>query len=170
MKKIERKLLSELMKNSSRSDRELAKAIGSSQPTVSRTRKRLEEQGYIKEYTMIPDFGKLGFEIMAFTFLRYKKELTPEEFEEIKKIAEEYELMFPMTFLMVLKGMGLGYDRIIVTFHEDYSGYTEMLSRLRQFPLEVVTDVQSFLVNLKGTEHYQPFTLSKIAKYLLTKK
>jgi DNA-binding Lrp family transcriptional regulator len=56
------------MKDSRRSDRELAKAIGSSQPTVSRMIKKLESEGTIKEYTMIPDFHKLGFEILAITF------------------------------------------------------------------------------------------------------
>jgi DNA-binding Lrp family transcriptional regulator len=48
------------MKNSRKSDRQLARAIGTSQPTVTRIRSRLEKEGYIKEYTMIPDFGKLG--------------------------------------------------------------------------------------------------------------
>ena len=60
MKEIELKLISELMKNSRRSDRDLAKAIGTSQPTVSRMIGKLEKEGIIKEYTMIPDFGKLG--------------------------------------------------------------------------------------------------------------
>lgn len=60
MKNVELKLISELMKNSRRSYRELAKAVGVSQPTVSRTLKKLEKEGYIKEYTMIPDFLKLG--------------------------------------------------------------------------------------------------------------
>lgn len=57
MKKIEWKILSELMKNSKISDRELVDKIDSSQPTVNRHRKRLEKQGYIREYTMIPDFA-----------------------------------------------------------------------------------------------------------------
>jgi len=30
------------------------------QPTVSRMVKRLEKEGYLREYTMIPDFQKLG--------------------------------------------------------------------------------------------------------------
>jgi Lrp/AsnC family transcriptional regulator for asnA, asnC and gidA len=68
MKEVELKLVSELMKNSRRSDRDLAKAIGVSQPTVTRTRSRLEREGIIREYTMIPDFGKLGYKIMALTF------------------------------------------------------------------------------------------------------
>jgi DNA-binding Lrp family transcriptional regulator len=49
MKDIERRLISELMKNSRRSDRELAKALGTSQPTI--TRGKLEREGIIKEYT-----------------------------------------------------------------------------------------------------------------------
>ena len=54
------KLISELMKNSSRSGRELAKVFGVSQSAVFRTIKKLEKEGIIKECTMIPDFGKLG--------------------------------------------------------------------------------------------------------------
>ena len=65
MKDVELRLISELMKNSRRSDRELAKATGVSQPTISRMIKKLEKERIIKEYTMIPDFVKLGYEIMG---------------------------------------------------------------------------------------------------------
>jgi DNA-binding Lrp family transcriptional regulator len=47
LKDIELRLISELVKNSRRSDRELAKVLGISQPTVSRARMRLEKQGLI---------------------------------------------------------------------------------------------------------------------------
>jgi DNA-binding Lrp family transcriptional regulator len=40
MKDIELRLISELMKNSRRSDRELAKAIGISQPTIGNSSRR----------------------------------------------------------------------------------------------------------------------------------
>ena len=73
MKELERRLIAELIRNSRRSDRELAKAVGCSQPTVSRMIKRLEKEGYIKEYTMIPDFHRLGYEIMALTFIQNEK-------------------------------------------------------------------------------------------------
>lgn len=43
MKKVELKLLSELMKNARRSDRDLAKVSGTSQPIVTRARNRLEK-------------------------------------------------------------------------------------------------------------------------------
>jgi Lrp/AsnC family leucine-responsive transcriptional regulator len=66
MREIEWKVLSELMKNAKISDRELAKKIGSSQPTVTRARRKLEKEGYIREYTVIPNFRKLGIGCHAF--------------------------------------------------------------------------------------------------------
>src|SRR3989337_4373880 len=61
-------LLQELVKNSKRSDRDLAKIVGVSQPTLTRMRKRVERDSYILDYTAIPNMTKLGFEITAFTF------------------------------------------------------------------------------------------------------
>jgi len=73
MKKKEEKLriLFELIKGARRSDRELAKAVGTSQPTITRKRTKLEKEGFIKEYTVIPDLKKMGYEIIAFTFLAF---------------------------------------------------------------------------------------------------
>ena len=53
MRELDLKVISELMKNSRLSDRELSKKIGVSQPTITRTRSKLEKTGYIKEYTML---------------------------------------------------------------------------------------------------------------------
>jgi len=81
-------LLRELLKNSKRSDRDLARILGLSQPTVTRTRRKLERTGYVLEYTVIPDFTKLGYEIMAFTFMnviRYDKK-TGEPFRNVAEL------------------------------------------------------------------------------------
>ncbi|MGD0160671.1 MAG: Lrp/AsnC family transcriptional regulator [Candidatus Bathyarchaeia archaeon] len=48
MKDLEIRLISELMKNSRRSDRQIAKELGVSQPTVSRTIARLEKEGILR--------------------------------------------------------------------------------------------------------------------------
>ena len=66
------KLLLELLKDSKRSDREISKVLGVSQPTISRTRQRLSEKGIIQEFTVIPDFVKLGFQIMAISSFKLK--------------------------------------------------------------------------------------------------
>ena len=59
------KVAAELLKNSHRSDRELAKVLRTSQPTVTRIRNKLEKEGFIQEYSIIPHFVKLGFEILV---------------------------------------------------------------------------------------------------------
>jgi DNA-binding Lrp family transcriptional regulator len=48
--KVTVKLLPEMLKNSRRSDRDLAKVLGVSQPTVTRTKQRLKKE-YIRTYT-----------------------------------------------------------------------------------------------------------------------
>jgi Lrp/AsnC family transcriptional regulator for asnA, asnC and gidA len=68
LKELERKLISKLVKNSRRCDRELAKAISVSQPITTRLRTKLEKEGYLKEYTVIPNFSKIGYTIIALNF------------------------------------------------------------------------------------------------------
>ena len=52
------------MKNSHQSDRAVANRLNVSQPTITRARVELEKE-YVKEYTLIPDFPKIGYEIMV---------------------------------------------------------------------------------------------------------
>ncbi|MCW3982010.1 MAG: Lrp/AsnC family transcriptional regulator, partial [Candidatus Bathyarchaeota archaeon] len=60
MKKIDSRILAELMRNSKVSDRQLAKRVGVSQPTITRRRARLEK-GIINGYTTIPHWANLGY-------------------------------------------------------------------------------------------------------------
>ena len=106
MKELERKLIAELIRNSRRSDRELAKAVGCSQPTVSRMIKRLEKEGYIKEYTMIPDFHRLGYEIMALTFIQNEKRSGMEELEDLRTKGRELEKNSAVSALFIMNGIG----------------------------------------------------------------
>ena len=65
-------LLFEYLKDSNRSDRQIAKVLGVSQPTVSRMKSRLLEEGVVRHFSAIPDFAKMGYEIMAFSFVKFK--------------------------------------------------------------------------------------------------
>ena len=110
MKDIELKLIAELMKNSRRSDRQLAKALGVSQPTVTRTRCRLEKEGYLREYTVIPDFVKLGFQLASFILVRGRKELSAEEKEKARQISmKDMAERAPNEIVLFNRGMGGGY-------------------------------------------------------------
>jgi DNA-binding Lrp family transcriptional regulator len=171
MKDTELKLICALMKNGRRSDRELAKAIGVSQPTVTRTRIRLEKDGIIKEYTVIPDFRKLGFEVAAITFIRFIKELSDEERKELRNYSKEAEKSSRSeAILMAMNGMGLGYDQVFISFHKDYASYVKTMNEIKRFPYFDSTHLDSFLIDLTEERHFQPLTLSVIANYLLKTK
>jgi DNA-binding Lrp family transcriptional regulator len=60
---IDRKVLKELLKDSKRSQRELAKAIGVSTATVINHIARLESAGVVKDYTIMVDWERLGYEL-----------------------------------------------------------------------------------------------------------
>ena len=166
MKDIELKLISELMKNSRRSDRELAKTIHVSQPTVSRMIKKLEKNGVIEEYTMIPNFSKLGFNILTLVFTKMKKELTQDLIRKVRERVREDEKENPSSVLMALGGLGIDSDRVLVLLSEDFSTYSKYLSMVKEYPLIEIESIKSFMIDLADRRHFRPLTFSSLAKYL----
>jgi DNA-binding Lrp family transcriptional regulator len=167
MKDIERKLVSELMKNCRRSDRTLAKALGVSQPTVTRTLHKLEKEGIIKEYTIVPDFRRLGYTLLAVTFVKLKKCLSQDEVEKARESAKKSVKGVP-NLIMFERGIGMGHDGVFLSFHEDYTSFTEHKKWLTQFNFLEIFDTQSFLINLEDEIHYRSLTFSTLAQHILT--
>ncbi len=167
LRPTELRVLSELMKNSRRTDREVAKLLGISQPTVSRIRHRLERDGYVHEYTIIPDLQKLGYEILAITFVRLKQ-LSKEQTEKARKIALEIIEKGPSEIIMAVRGTGLGYAGVVVSFHENYSGYTEFLKWLRRSEGFEISETDSYIVSLADPVRYRPLTFRTLAQHILT--
>jgi DNA-binding Lrp family transcriptional regulator len=163
MKNNELRLISELVRNSRKSDRELARIIGVSQPTVTRMRTRLEKEGIIREYTMLPDFTKLGYELLVFTFLKYERPPSEEQYTEIGKEALALQEKSASSTIIVADGIGLGSDRIIVTLHRDYStysGYTRDMSKLSAYKISYVGN---FIVSLRDLRSAGLLTFSNLA-------
>ncbi|MGA3192748.1 MAG: winged helix-turn-helix transcriptional regulator [Candidatus Bathyarchaeia archaeon] len=170
LKDVELRLVSQLMKNSRRSDRELAKVLHVSQPTVSRAIKKLEKQGLIKEYTIVPDFTMLGFELMALTFISIKPTLDLTEASEARKLAEEKVKESPRNIMMLEKGIGLNHTGVVITFHKNYSAYTRFIQTFREAQTTqayVDENVESFLIDLKDKIRYRPLTLAALADHIL---
>jgi len=138
------KLLYEMMKNSKRSDREIAKIIGVSQPTITRMRQRLEKRGYIRDYTVIPDLEKLGYEIAAFTLIAIANSNVKSE-EMNKLIESNPKIVFSAS------GDGVnGKNSIMVSIHRDFTDYSKFMSELRSKWSENIRDINGFLVPLRG--------------------
>jgi DNA-binding Lrp family transcriptional regulator len=156
MKKRMWNLLLEYLKDSKRSDRELAGILGVSQPTVTRMRNKMVQDGVIQEFTIIPDFMKMGFRIMAITFTKTK--FDPELTERAKKSA-----MAKPNIVLCAFSQGLGMNGIIVSLHRDYSEYSDFLTNYMIEWRDVIEDHDCLLVSLGGTI-IKPFSLKYLAE------
>jgi DNA-binding Lrp family transcriptional regulator len=166
MKEVELKLVIELLKNSHRSDRELAKTIGISQPTISRTRERLEKRGMIKEYTIIPDYVQLGFELMSITFTKMGAGLSEQAMDDLRKRAGNTMSKHPSALILGNTGMGCNADYVAIAFHKDYSEYHEFMRDIKEFPNVNIDETRSFLINLLDKNQFQPLSFYHLAGYL----
>jgi DNA-binding Lrp family transcriptional regulator len=138
------KLLYEMMKNSKRSDREIARIIGVSQPTITRMRQRLEKRGYIRDYTVIPDLDKLGYEVVAFTLMATANSNLKSE-NMNKWIESNPRIVFSAS------GEGIrGKNSIMVSIHKDFTDYSKFMSEVRSEMPNKIKDINSFLVPLRG--------------------
>jgi len=119
MKDRELRVVIELMKDSRRSDGELARAVGVSQPSISRTRKKLEEQGTIREYTIIPDYPQLGFALMSIIFTKMRGQLSKEILDDLKKRARNTLRGHPSAMILESTGIGCNADYVAIALSQE---------------------------------------------------
>ena len=149
------KLLMELLKDSKRSDREIAKIMGVSQPTISRMRERLTDEGIIQEFTVIPDFTKMGFQIMAISSFKYK---VAKDIEGLKKL-----MMAKPNVIFSSIGEGMGKNGIIISFHKSYPEFSNFVSNLRTEGNDIIDDIDSMLIILEN-QIVKPLSLKYLAE------
>jgi DNA-binding Lrp family transcriptional regulator len=147
------KLLFALIRNSKRSDRELARALQISQPTVTRLRKILEKEA-IEQYTVIPNFSYLGFEIVALTFFRTKQLVHPLWDKGKKWAAEQPNVMFVST------GQGMDADAVMISLHRDYADFVKFYQNFRRDWGDTLQNFRTFLISVKGSVRIKPFSLN----------
>ena len=163
LKPIDYTILAALMKNSKISDRQLAKQIGVSQPTVTRRRARLEKERLL-DYTAIPDLAELGFEILAFTFATSKKPGIPEE--QVPKAKSFFAKRDDVIF--VSTGSGDNRNRMNISIHRSYSDYVAFARALESEWGESMTNRTSFIVSLKGDTIIRNLTFKHLGDYIKT--
>jgi len=157
------RLLQELVKNSKRSDRDLAKLLGVSQPTLTRMRRRLENDNYILDYTAIPNMTKLGFEIIAFTFFNVDR-FDPNTGDLDKAVGERAHKWVGHNSKVIFAagGEGLhGKNCMMITIHRDFTEYTDFVTDLRGQWAHKIKDMETFLVSLKA-KMPKPFSFRNI--------
>jgi hypothetical protein len=117
----------------------------------------------IKEYTMIPDFRKLGYEIMGITFIG-EEEINKEEMAELEKAVADLERKTPYASLMAVNGMGYGKSKMFITFYRNYARFVEAMQMTRNLPHVSAKGIESFLVDLNDENNYRVLTLEQVAR------
>jgi DNA-binding MarR family transcriptional regulator len=90
----EREVFHHLIKYPDHSDTNLSKTVGVHRHTISKVRKKVEEMDLVKR-VKIPNLGKLGFKIMAFSHMKFK----PESNMQIRKSCMDWLLNDMPAFL-----------------------------------------------------------------------
>ena len=151
------RLLLEYLKDSSRSDRQLAKILGVSQATVSRLKSKMLKDRMILHFSAIPDLGKMGYEIMAFSFVKFKLD----HVNQIQKMAHTWAESHP-EILFTSRAEGMGADAITISVHKNYAAYKEFLAQNRECWGDLMENVNFVLVDLHG-EFTKPLSFKSLA-------
>ena len=136
---IDRKLLREILKDSKRSSRELAKAIGVSAATVINHVQRLESGGVIKDYSVRLDHERLGYELTVVTEIIVSKGKLLETDEEIAKIPH----------VCAVYDITGETDAMVVAKFKSRSDLSEFTKRLLSMPYVERTNTHVVLTTLK---------------------
>lgn len=143
MKNGSMKLLAELLKNSKKSDRQLAKTLGVSQPTITRMRSKLVSEGLIQEFTVMPDFAKIGFEIFAISVIKGRG--AKDVVEKARKWMDKYP-----NIIFAARAEGMGYNGVMMSLHKSYSEYSKFVTESQAYWADTLEEYQTILISLRG--------------------
>jgi hypothetical protein len=119
---------------------------------------------------MIPDFGKLGYGLMALTFTSVRPTISQEEAQKGRKFAKQQTGNSPAhNIIMLERGLGLKHTGVIVSLLKTYSDYTRFVQTFRQASESVAPideNAESFLIDLNDEAHYRRLTFSTLANHL----
>ena len=151
------KLLGELLIDSKRSDRELAQILGVSQPTVSRMKKNLVDNETISSYSVIPNFRKIGYKIMALTFVETNTSYsTKEDWNKMARDVRTWMQKKP-NVIFADRCRGLGMTGGMISFHRSYDDFDVFIANHNRELGKYLKNVKNVLFNLGDHEKIKPF-------------
>jgi len=119
-------------------------------------RSRLVKEGIIREFTVIPDFTKMGYELMAITCT--KTRMKPELLERAVK-----STMAKPSVIFAARAEGMGKNGVMISIHKDYSGFSDFLAQHLTEWNDEIEDYDTILISLKGTI-VKPLSLKYLAE------
>lgn len=138
-----KRVLSELLLDGRESDRCLAEKVYVSQPTVGKIRRKLEDEGYISGYSIMPILSKMDVELISFIAIKWKDYKKVQDLKNFESFVQNSEMVF-----FAAPGEGLqDKTKIIITFHRDYRSYEFFLRELRADFTDVIETMDTFIVS-----------------------
>jgi len=144
LKKREKEVLIHLIKNGKAPDKYIAKLLGTSQPTVTRIRRKLEKKGFIKSYKVWVDLEKVGIKLVVFTFFKIADSTNS---EKIKRKILPYLYNVPQ-IVCVAEGEGMGKTSLIVSVHTSFKDYQDMIEKIRNAFGKFINEIEQFFVSI----------------------
>jgi DNA-binding Lrp family transcriptional regulator len=162
LKSVDYELLFEMLKNARRSDRELAKILEVSQPTVSRRRVYVEKH-LIDGYTAVPKWESLRYCLFVMTFTKIKEAVaTRKEYASVRKKGLKWLRNQPN---VIMSGgcRGREADAFMISIHQTYGDYDEFMRNFRLEWGDIIENSDSVIANLCGQEVVKPFHFKYLA-------
>ncbi|MEI2387527.1 Lrp/AsnC family transcriptional regulator [Breoghania sp. JC706] len=131
--KIDRRILGELQKNSARSQRELAEAVGLSQNALWRRLKALEADGVIEGYGARVRPDAVGRQLLVFVMVRTRNHSS----EWLKRFRAHIEAISEIVGFYRISG---DYDYLLKIATSDMNSYDQVYQKIiEKMELEAVT-------------------------------
>lgn len=138
-------ILRELQADSSVSNVELARRIDLSAPATHTRVKRLEQLGFIKRYTAILDYEKLGYDMLCFIFVSL-------QMHQIDKVQNFRDEMLKLPEVLECHFVTGEYDYIIkVAVHSRQDLQRFLMDRLTPIPAVAQIHTHIVLDEVKST-------------------
>ncbi len=162
LKSIDYKILAALIRNSKTSDRQLAKEIGVSQPTVTRRRAKLEKEA-LDGYTAVPKWAAMGFEILAISMVKSHPSAGVRKNAEAS-IEKTVKWMRNQPNVLLASGCrGMGRNGVLMSVHKSYADFDRFMVEHKRELGDLYSEIDTVLVNLGGAEIIKPLHLKYLA-------
>jgi hypothetical protein len=98
----------------------------------------------IKEFTVIPDFVKMGYEIMAISCVKKKTPIT-----ELSEEALKWWKKYP-NVIFAAPAEGVGKNGVIISLHKSFTDYSKFVSEQLLHWKDEIIDHDTMIISLDG--------------------
>jgi hypothetical protein len=103
---------------------------------------------------------------MAMNFIKLDPKVTDREIEGFRQTHPDNMGKNPFGVVLIHRGIGLGYDSVIVSFHQNYASYDAFRKHVKRSMGASVTEMNTFLISLEEDNTLPP-TFSFLARHML---